>query len=89
MGRVYGERFRPSLFVTATLDSYEPVRSDGTPVDPDRYDYVRAARDAIHFSRLVDRFVKNSAGSSAGTSSTSPPSNHSAGSRRTFTSPCS
>jgi hypothetical protein len=59
VGRVYGERFRPSLFVTATLDSYGPVRSDGTPVDPDRYDYVRAARDAIHFSRLVDRFVQN------------------------------
>ena len=59
VGRVYGERFRPSLFVTATLDSYGPVRSDGTPVDPDRYDYRRAARDAIHFSRLVDRFVQN------------------------------
>ena len=59
VGRVYGERFRPSLFVTATLGSYGPVRSDGTPVDPDRYDYVRAARDALHFSRLVDRFVQN------------------------------
>jgi hypothetical protein len=59
VGRVYGERFRPSLFVTATLDSYGPVRSDGTPVDPDRYDYVRAARDALHFSQLVDRFVQN------------------------------
>jgi hypothetical protein len=59
VGRVYAGRFRPSLFVTATLDSYGPVRSDGTPVDPDRYDYVRAARDAIHFSRLVDRFVQN------------------------------
>ena len=59
VGRVYGDRFRPSLFVTATLDSYGPVRSDGTPVDPDRYDYVRAARDALHFSRPVDRFVQN------------------------------
>jgi hypothetical protein len=59
VGRLYVERFRPSLFVTATLDSYGPVHSDGTPVDPDRYDYVRAARDAIHFSRLVDRFVQN------------------------------
>lgn len=59
VGRVYGERFRPSLFVTATLGSYGPVHSDGTPVHPDRYDYVRAARDAIHFSRLVDRFVQN------------------------------
>jgi len=59
VGRVYGERFRPSLFITATLGSYGCVHSDGTPVDPDRYDYVRAPRDAIHFSRLVDRFVQN------------------------------
>jgi hypothetical protein len=59
VGRVYAGRFRPSLFVTATLGSYGPVRSDGTPVDPDQYDYRRAARDAVHFSRLVDRFVQN------------------------------
>ena len=59
VGRVYAERFRPSLFVTATLGSYGPVHSDGTPVDPDRYDYRRAARDAVHFGRLVDRFVQN------------------------------
>jgi len=59
VGRVYAERFRPSLFVTGTLDSYGPVHSDGTPVDPDRYDYRHAARDAIHFGRLVDRFVQN------------------------------
>ncbi|MBK0865415.1 replication initiator protein [Saccharopolyspora sp. HNM0986] len=31
----------------------------GTPVDPDSYDYARAARDAIHFSSLVDRFWQN------------------------------
>ncbi len=59
VGRVYASRFRPSLFVTCTLDSYGPVRADGTPVDPDRYDYRRAARDALHFGRLVDRFVQN------------------------------
>jgi hypothetical protein len=59
VGRVYGQRFRPSLFVTATLGSYGPVRADGTPVYPDRYDYRQAARDAIHFGRLVDRFVQN------------------------------
>ncbi|MGW4795407.1 replication initiator [Nonomuraea sp. NPDC004297] len=53
-GRVY----RPSMFVTLTLPSYGPVR-DGLPLDPGRYDYVRAARDAVHFSRLVDRFVQN------------------------------
>ncbi|MBB4933747.1 hypothetical protein F4561_004567 [Lipingzhangella halophila] len=54
-----GRTFRPSLFVTLTLDSYGRVRSDGTPVDPTSYDYRRAARDALHFSKLVDRFVQN------------------------------
>jgi hypothetical protein len=29
---------------------------DGTPVHPDRYDYRRAAWDAVHFPRLLDRF---------------------------------
>jgi hypothetical protein len=63
LGRVFegrdGRTFRPSLFLTLTLDSYGRVRSDGTPVDPDSYDYRRAARDALHFSKLVDRFVQN------------------------------
>nr|WP_131740833.1 replication initiator [Actinomadura roseirufa] len=54
-----GKTFRPSLFLTLTLDSYGRVRSDGTPVDPQSYDYARAARDAVHFSKLVDRFVQN------------------------------
>src|SRR5690606_18127554 len=54
-----GRVFRPSLFVTLTCDSYGRVRSDGTPVDPASYDYRRAARDALHFSKLVDRFVQN------------------------------
>ena len=61
-GTAYGPEGRtvwPSLFVTLTLDSYGRVHSDGTPVDPDSYDYRRAARDAIHFPRLVDRFVQN------------------------------
>ncbi|MFD3684573.1 replication initiator [Nocardiopsis sp. NPDC058631] len=51
--------FRPSLFITLTLDSYGRVRSDGTPVDFSTYDYRRAARDTLHFSKLVDRFVQN------------------------------
>jgi len=63
VGKVYrgkdGQTFRPSIFLTLTLDSYGRVRSDGTPVDPDGYDYTRAARDALHFSKLVDRFVQN------------------------------
>ncbi|PSK99294.1 hypothetical protein CLV63_10315 [Murinocardiopsis flavida] len=54
-----GRTFRPSLFLTLTLDSYGRVRSDGTPVDPSTYDYRRAARDALHFSKLIDRFVQN------------------------------
>ncbi|TYC08393.1 replication initiation protein [Actinomadura syzygii] len=63
VGKVFrgrdGQTFRPSLFLTLTLDSYGRVRSDGTPVDPAIYDYTRAARDALHFSKLVDRFVQN------------------------------
>ncbi|TDD14971.1 replication initiation protein [Actinomadura sp. KC06] len=63
VGKVFrgrdGQTFRPSLFLTLTLDSYGRVRSDGAPVNPESYDYVRAARDALHFSKLVDRFVQN------------------------------
>ncbi|MCD0451949.1 replication initiation protein [Actinocorallia sp. API 0066] len=63
VGKVYtapdGKTFRPSLFLTLTLDSYGRVHKDGTPVDPASYDYRRAARDALHFSKLIDRFVQN------------------------------
>jgi hypothetical protein len=31
----------------------------GTPVDPGSYDYRRAAWDAVHFPRLLDRFWQN------------------------------
>ncbi|MEU8140705.1 replication initiator [Nonomuraea sp. NPDC048901] len=62
LGRTFtssdGKIYRPSLFVTLTLPSYGKVKN-GTPVDPDSYDYARAARDALHFSKLVDRFVQN------------------------------
>ncbi len=62
LGRTFeaadGRTYRPSLFVTLTLPSYGKVMN-GAPVDPDMYDYVRAARDALHFSKLVDRFVQN------------------------------
>ncbi|GAA3085970.1 replication initiator [Streptosporangium carneum] len=55
-GRVY----RPSMFITLTLPSYGKIRSgQGVPVDPAAYDYRRAARDALHFSKLLDRFVQN------------------------------
>ncbi|WKU03154.1 replication initiator [Micromonospora sp. HUAS LYJ1] len=63
VGRTYiaadGTTYRPSMWLTLTLDSYGPVRPDGTPINPDRYDYRRAAWDAVHFPRLLDRFWQN------------------------------
>ena len=63
VGKTYtardGSTFRPSMWLTLTLDSYGPVRPDGTPLNPDRYDYRRAAWDAVHFPRLLDRFWQN------------------------------
>jgi hypothetical protein len=59
IGQVYAGRYRPSTFLTLTLDSYGRVDTDGAAVDPDHYDYRRAARDAIHFPALVDRFWQN------------------------------
>jgi hypothetical protein len=55
-----GREYRPSMFVTLTLPSYGRVdRETATPVDPDGYDYARAARDAVALSALVDRWVQN------------------------------
>jgi hypothetical protein len=59
VGRVFAGRYRPSTFLTLTLDSYGRVDNEGAALDPDRYDYRRAARDAIHFPALVDRFWQN------------------------------
>jgi hypothetical protein len=59
LGQVFGGRYRPSTFLTLTLDSYGRVDAQGAAVDPERYDYRRAARDAIHFPALVDRFWQN------------------------------
>jgi hypothetical protein len=59
LGQVFAGRYRPSTFLTLTLDSYGRVDSDGAAIDPDRYDYRRAARDAIHFPALLDRFWQN------------------------------
>ena len=63
IGRVYpgpnGQLYRPSMFITLTCPSYGPVRDDGTPVDPNSYDYQSAARDALHFAALFDRFIQN------------------------------
>src|SRR5690606_9851004 len=54
-----GKTYRPSTFLTLTVDSYGPVRDDGSPVDPATYDYRRAAWDAVHFPSLLDRFWQN------------------------------
>jgi integrase len=54
-----GTVYRPSTFLTVTCDSYGRVNSDGTPVDPTRYDYRRAARDGLHFAKAVDRLLQN------------------------------
>jgi hypothetical protein len=63
IGKTYttpgGKTFRPSMFITLTCDSYGKVGADGTPVNPDAYDYQRAARDALHFAALFDRLVQN------------------------------
>jgi len=63
VGKVFtapdGRSYRPSMFLTLTCDSYGKVKDDGTPVHPSSYDYRRAARDALHFSALVDRFIQN------------------------------
>jgi hypothetical protein len=56
---VFAGRYRPSTFLTLTLDSYGRVDAEGAAVDPERYDYRRAARDAVHFPALVDRFWQN------------------------------
>ncbi|SFR21989.1 hypothetical protein SAMN04488564_10625 [Lentzea waywayandensis] len=59
VGREFAGKYRPSTFVTLTLDTYGKVREDGSPVDPSTYDYRRAARDAVHFASLVDRWWQN------------------------------
>ena len=53
-----GQTYRPSMFLTLTLPSYGRVK-DGVPADPSSYDYRRAALDALHFPKLVDRFWQN------------------------------
>jgi hypothetical protein len=63
VGKTYtapdGKTFRPSLFVTLTCPSYGRVGEDGTPADPQSYEYGQAARDALAFAALFDRFIQN------------------------------
>lgn len=64
VGRVFeapdGRTYRPSMFITLTLPGYgRIVAGTGTPGDPEGYDYRRAALDALHFPRLLDRWFQN------------------------------
>ncbi|WP_019931519.1 replication initiator [Nocardia sp. BMG111209] len=70
-GRTFAGKHQPSTFLTVTLPSYGRCHSDGavnkqgqvcgdgSPVDPDSYDYRRAARDAMFFPKLFDSTMKN------------------------------
>jgi len=63
IGRVFegpdGRAYRPSMFLTLTLPSYGRVTAEGAPVNPGAYDYRRAALDALHFPKLIDRWWQN------------------------------
>jgi Replication initiator protein, pSAM2 len=63
VGKTYtapdGKTFRPSLFVTLTCPSYGRVDGGGVPADPVTYQYDQAARDALTFAALFDRFIQN------------------------------
>lgn len=55
-----GRRYRPSMFVTLTLPSYGRILPGrGVPADPEEYDYRTAALDAMHFTKLLDRWIQN------------------------------
>ncbi|MEV6337195.1 replication initiator [Nocardia vinacea] len=70
VGTAYANgKYRPSTFFTLTVDSYGHINrvrdeetgkmvSDGSPRDPDSYDYARAARDIMHVKRLFDHWIK-------------------------------
>ena len=49
----------PRRGAALTCPSYGKIGDDGTPVEPASYDYVSAARDALHFAKLFDRFIQN------------------------------
>jgi hypothetical protein len=44
------------MFITLTCDSYGRVQSDGTPTDPDHYDYQRGRTRCAAPRRAVARF---------------------------------
>ncbi|WP_280255196.1 replication initiator [Nocardia wallacei] len=71
IGKVFDGKHQPSMFVTLTMPSYGRINqegatsdqgepcSDGSPVNPGSYDYAGQARDIVHFSKLVDRWIQN------------------------------
>jgi len=71
LGQVFAGKHQPGMFVTLTMPSYGRINSDGatnekgqpcsdgSPVNPGGYDYTGAARDIVHFSKLVDRWIQN------------------------------
>ncbi|WP_063920559.1 replication initiator [Nocardia salmonicida] len=71
IGKAYADgKYRPSTFFTLTLDSFGRINkvhdsaknemvSDGSPRDPDSYDYTRQARDTIHTARLFSKWIEN------------------------------
>ena len=63
VGKTYtapdGKTFRPSLFVTLTLPVVRAGRRGRGTRRPAAYEYDRAARDALHFAALFDRFIQN------------------------------
>ena len=63
MGKTYtapdGKTFRPSLFVTLTCPAMAGSVRTAAPADPGAYEYDRAARDALTFAALFDRFIQN------------------------------
>ena len=92
VGKTYtapdGKTFRPSMFLTLTCPSYGRVLKDGTPDEPASYNYLQAARDALHFAALFDRFTQNLRRVLGYDVQYSPPSNPRSAWHRTCTSPC-
>jgi hypothetical protein len=91
VGKTYtapdAKTFRPSLFVTLTCPSYGRVRDDGTPAGPASYDYAAPHGMRWLSPRCSTGSSRTCAATSATPSSTSPPSNPSAGWPRTSTWP--
>jgi replication initiator protein RepSA len=59
VGRTKRAATDPPASSLSPLDTYGAIESDGAALDPDSYDYRRAARDAIHLPKIVDRFWQN------------------------------